>query len=63
MSTSNKKPAFRVVSVHKREGKETFAEIGAAWATAKGGYAIRLNAHPMGDTVLLRPIAEKSSEA
>lgn len=63
MSASNKKPAFRVVSVCKRDDKETFAEIGAAWATAKGGYVIRLNAHPMGDTILLRPVTEKSGEA
>lgn len=63
MSTSNKKPAFRVVSVYKRDDKEVFAEIGAAWATAKGGYAIRLNAHPIGDTVLLRPIVEKTDAA
>jgi len=63
MSTSNRKPVYRVVSVHKREGKETFAEIGAAWATAKGGFSIRLTAHPIGDTVLLRPFIEKSDEA
>jgi len=63
MSTSNKKPAYRVVSVYKREGKETFADIGAAWATAKGGFAIRLNAHPIGDTVLLRPFVEKTDKA
>lgn len=63
MSTSNKKPAYRVGSVHKRDGKETFAEIGAAWATAKGGFAIRLTAHPIGDTVLLRPFAEQVSGA
>jgi hypothetical protein len=62
MTTTSKKPAFRVVSVYKRDGKESFAEIGAAWATAKGGYALRLNAHPIGDTVLLRPFAEKATE-
>lgn len=63
MSTSKNKPVYRVVSVHKRDGKETFAEIGAAWATAKGGYAIRLNAHPIGDTILLRPLAEEPAAA
>jgi hypothetical protein len=60
MSTSKQKPTFRVVSVCKRDGKESFAEIGAAWATTKGGFALRLNAHPIGDTVLLRPYADKS---
>ena len=63
MSTSNKKPTFRVVSVYKRDGKETFADIGSAWATAKGGFAIRLKAHPIGDTILLRPFVEKSDAA
>jgi hypothetical protein len=63
MSTSKNKPTYRVVSVHKYEGKEAFAEIGAAWATAKGGYVLRLNAHPIGDTVLLLPFTEKASEA
>ncbi|HEY2034430.1 MAG TPA: hypothetical protein VGH02_12160 [Rhizomicrobium sp.] len=63
MSTSAKKPAFRVVSVYKRDGKESFAEIGAAWATAKGGFSLRLNAHPIGDTVLLRPYADKAEPA
>jgi len=56
-------PAFRVVSVHKRDDKETFAEIGAAWPTAKGGFSIRLNAHPIGDTLLLRPFVDKPDEA
>jgi hypothetical protein len=63
MSTSKTKPAYRVVSVCKRDGKESFAEIGAAWATAKGGYALRLNAHPIGDTILLRPFVDKTEEA
>jgi hypothetical protein len=62
MSTSKTKPAYRVVSVYKRDGKESFAEIGAAWATAKGGYALRLNAHPIGDTILLRPFVDKTEE-
>ena len=61
--SKNSKPNYRVVSVNKREGKDTFAEIGAAWATAKGGYVLRLNAHPVGDTVLLLPFAEKTEEA
>lgn len=60
---SNKKPTYRVVSVHKRDGKDSFAEIGAAWATSKGGYVLRLNAHPIGDTILLRPFTEKTDEA
>lgn len=60
---SNKKPTYRVVSVNKREGKDSFAEIGAAWATAKGGYVLRLNAHPIGDTIILRPFTEKTDEA
>ena len=63
MSTSKTKPAYRVVSVYKRDGKESFAEIGAAWATATGGYALRLNAHPIGDTILLRPFVDKTEEA
>ena len=63
MTTAKNKPAYRVVSIHKHDGKEAFADIGAAWPTAKGGYVLRLNAHPIGDTVLLRPFAEKSDEA
>jgi hypothetical protein len=63
MSTSNRKPAYRVVSVNKREDKETFAEIGAAWPTASGGLVVRFTAHPLGDTVLLRPIDDKPGEA
>jgi hypothetical protein len=63
MTTSKNKPIYRVVSVHKHDGKETFAEIGAAWATAKGGFVLRLSAHPIGDTVLLRPFAETAAEA
>lgn len=59
MSASNNRPAFRVVSICKRGEKEYFTNVGAAWATAKGGFVIRLNAHPVGDTVLLRPIVEK----
>lgn len=61
MSNNSKKPIYRVVSVNKRDGKETFAEIGAAWETAKGGYVLRLNAHPIGDTILLRPFAEETA--
>ena len=53
------KPIFRAVSVHKRDGKEVFAEIGAAWESTKGGFNIRLNTHPIGDTILLRPFKEK----
>lgn len=63
MSTAKNKPAYRVVSVYKHDGKETFAEIGAAWATAKGGYVLRLSAHPIGDTVLLRPFGDTLTEA
>lgn len=63
MSTSNKKPAYRVVSVCKRGDKEYFTNVGAAWATAKGGFVIRFNAHPVGDTVLLRPFVEKAPNA
>lgn len=61
MSTSNKKPAYRVVSVYKRGEKEFFTNVGAAWATAKGGFVIRFNAHPVGDTVILRPFVEKAA--
>lgn len=61
---SNKqKPAFRAVSVHQREGKSVFAEIGAAWPNSKGGYTIRLSALPIGDTVLLRPVQEAEQDA
>ncbi len=58
MSTSKNKPAFRVVSVFKRNGRDVFANVGAAWVTAKGGYVLRLSAHPVGDTILLRPFKE-----
>lgn len=62
MSNNTKKPAFRAVSVHKREGKDIFAEIGAAWSNSKGGYTLRLNA-PLGDTVILRPVQEDEQPA
>ncbi len=63
MSNNNKKPAFRAVSIHKREGKDIFAEIGAAWPNSKGGFTLRLNALPLGDTVLLRPVQEDQQSA
>ena len=63
MSNTNNKPAYRVVSVYKRNGKDIFANVGAAWANSKGGYVIRLSAHPVGDTVLLRPFVEKVRQA
>jgi hypothetical protein len=60
MATSAKKPAYRAVSVYNRNGKDVFANVGAAWASAKGGFVLRLTAHPVGDTVLLRPFVEKA---
>lgn len=61
--TNKKKPAFRAISVHKREGKDIFAEVGAAWANSKGGFTLRLNALPLGDTILLRPVQEEEQPA
>jgi hypothetical protein len=61
--SNNKKPAFRAVSIHKREGKDIFAEIGAAWANSKGGFTLRLNSLPLGDTILLRPVQEGQQPA
>jgi hypothetical protein len=56
MSTSNK-PAFRAVSVKVREGRQpTYRDIGAAWPTRNGGYSVRLDALPIGDTILLMPV-------
>ena len=60
MAISANKPAYRVVSVYKRNGKDVFANVGAAWASVKGGYVLRLSAHPVGDTVLLRPFVAKA---
>jgi len=59
MSDQTKKPTFRAVSIRKRGEKDTFFDIGAAWPTKKGGFTIRLNALPIGDTIILVPAKEK----
>jgi len=56
--SNNNQPAFRAFSVHERAGKDIFVEIGAAWSHCNGGYTLRLNALPLGDTVILRPVQE-----
>jgi len=58
MSTP-KKHAFRAVSVRRYKDRESFSDIGAAWPTAKGGFTVRLNALPVGDTILLLPFTER----
>lgn len=62
MSTA-KKPAFRAVGVRNRGDQAVFVEIGAAWPTKRGGFAIRLNVLPLGDTILLFPVEDKKQAA
>lgn len=52
MST-NKKPTFHAFGIVTRKGKDRFVKIGAAWPTEKGGFTIRLDALPLGDTIVL----------
>ncbi len=47
------------MSVKVREGRQpTYRDIGAAWPTKSGGYSVRLDALPIGDTILLMPVDE-----
>jgi hypothetical protein len=63
MSKTSNKPTLRAVSIHKRGDKESFHDIGAAWPTKSGGFTIRLNALPLGDTILLVPPKGDSSNS
>lgn len=63
MTTQNKKPTHRLVTASKTNGKTYKTEIGAAWRNEDGGFTIRFNALPIGDTAYLNVITEKTEAA
>lgn len=60
--SSKKKPTHRVTTIVHRNDKAFFVEIGAAWPTESGnGYLVRLDALPIGDTIILSTKRERNA--
>ena len=58
---SAQKPSHKVFVV-RGEGEEAWwTRIGSAWPT-KGGISIQLDAHPIGDRLVLREISEEDAK-
>ncbi len=56
-------PNYEAFTVKEDEnGKKRYTKIGACWEN-KSGLTIRLEAHPMGDTILLFPPRPKEDRA
>lgn len=52
--TTTKAPAYIVNTVQERGENRYFKPIGAAWRHGKGtGITIKLDAHPIGDEIVL----------
>ena len=52
------KPCFDVVALRHYTGRDgderaAFTRIGAAWRRSRGGYRLRLDALPLGETIYL----------
>ncbi|MDH5543893.1 MAG: hypothetical protein OEY64_13165 [Nitrospinota bacterium] len=60
MENKNNKPDLYAYMVTGSDKKPFFTKIGAAWKNKKGGYGIRLEAHPVGGEIVLFPPREKN---
>ena len=57
-------PTHRVLAVRGEGRRNYFTRIGVAWAHRSGkGFSIRLDAHPIGDTLVLLEIDQPDPEA
>ncbi len=50
-----KRPELIAYTVTESGGENRFHRIGAAWENSKGGYKIKLHAHPLDGEILLLP--------
>ena len=62
MSDNDNQPDFHAYAVSKSGDKSHYTRIGAAWANARGGYGIRLNALPVNDEIVLFPPREEAEK-
>jgi len=62
--SSGRQPDYRVCVARQEEGQEKafWTRIGSGWTTDQGGISISLNAHPIGDRVMLFPNEEEEGE-
>lgn len=58
MSENGNTPDLYAYAVSKEADKPHYTRIGAAWANAKGGYGVRLNALPVNNEIVLFPPRE-----
>ena len=52
--------AFSVKSFDSEDKKDRWIQIGGAWQNKQGGYNIKLDALPIGDSIILLPPKEEN---
>jgi hypothetical protein len=58
----SKGPDYRACVGTDNKDKTFWTTIGSAWITEKGGISIKLNAAPIGDSMILFPIEDEKAK-